>query len=161
MKIVWAIGLAVLALALVVFFGAARAQDPLVGTWVLDPAKNQGPPGVVPTAGMATIAAAGDGQYTSVSEISIGGVTGRSEITYSIDGKDYAVTVTPAQPGAALTQSMERVSPSVWSSNVKLNGQLMATVVTELSSDGNTLTQATTGVGQFAALSSTLVFQRK
>ena len=37
----------------------------------------------------------------------------------------------------------------------------MATVVTELSSDRNTLTQVTTGVGQFAALSSTVVFNRK
>jgi hypothetical protein len=69
--------------------------------------------------------------------------------------------MTPAQPGVALTQSMERVSATAWRSNVKLNGQLMATVVTEVSSDGNTLTQASTGIGQFAPLSSTLVFQRE
>ena len=128
---------------------------------MLDPAKYQGPPGVVPTAGTATITAADGGKYTSVSEVSVGGVTGRSEITYSIDGKDYAVTATPAQPGAAITQSMERVSDTAWRSNLKVNGQLMATVVTELSSNGNTLTQVTTGVGQFAALSSTAVFNRK
>jgi hypothetical protein len=34
-------------------------------------------------------------------------------------------------------------------------------VVTEVSSDGNTLTQTTTGIGQFAAMSSTVVFKRK
>jgi hypothetical protein len=150
-----------LALGTLAASGFARAQDALVGSWVLDPAKNQGPPGVVPTAGTATIAAAGGGKFTSVSEVSIGGVTGHSETTYSVDGKDYAVTLTPAQPGAAITQSMERVSDTAWSSNLKLNGQLMATVVTEVSSDGKTLTQATTGLGQFAALSSTVVFQRK
>jgi hypothetical protein len=150
----------VVMLAAAFFFSAARAQDTLVGTWVLDPAKNQGPPGVVPTAGTATITAERDGKYTSVSEVTVGGVTGGSEITYSVDGKDYAVVTTPAQPGVSLTQSLERVSATVWSSNVKLNGQLMATVKTELSSDGNTLTQATTGVGQFAALSSTVVFNR-
>jgi hypothetical protein len=162
MKIVWAICSAALALAALAFFlGAAEAQDPLVGTWVLDPTKNQGPPGAVPTAGTATIVAAGDGQYRAVSEVTVAGTTARSEVTYSVDGKDYAVTVAPAQPGVALTQSMERVSGTAWSSNVKLNGQLMATVVTELSSDGNTLTQATTGIGQFAALSSTTVFERK
>ena len=138
-----------------------HAQDALVGNWVLDPAKYQGPPGVVPTAGTATITAADGGKYTSVSEVSVGDITGRSEITYSIDGKDYAVTATPAQPGAAITQSMERVSDTAWRSNLKVNGQLMATVVTELSSDRNTLTQVTTGVGQFAALSSTVVFNRK
>lgn len=138
-----------------------QAQDALVGTWVLDPAKYQGPPGVVPTAGTATITAAGGGKYTSVSEVSVSGVTGRSEITYAVDGEDYAVTATPAQPGAAITQSIERVSDTVWTSNLKLNGQLMATVKTEVASDGNTLTQVTTGIGQFAALASTVVFQRK
>ena len=157
-KTLWVVSLALFTLAP---SGFVQAQDALVGSWVLDPAKNQGPPGVVPTAGSATVAAAGGGKYTSVSEVSIGGVTGHSEITYSVDGKDYAVTLTPAQPGAAITQSMERVSDTVWSSNLKVNGQLMATVVTEVSSDGKTLTQATTGVGQFAALSSTVVFNRK
>ena len=138
-----------------------QAQEALVGSWVLDPAKSQGPPGTVPTAGTATVSAAGGGKYTSVGEVSVGDVTGRSEITYSVDGKDYAVAITPPQPGAAITQSMERVSDTVWSSNLKLNGQLMATVKTEVSSDGNTLTQTTTGVGQFAAISGTVVFQRK
>ena len=139
-----------------------QAQEALVGSWVLDPTKNQGSPGMVPTAGTATVTAAGGGEYTSVSEVSVGAATGHSEITYSVDGKDYAVTLTPAQPGAAITQSMERVSDTVWSSNLKVNGQLMATVKTEVSSDGNTLTQTTTGLGQqFAALSSTVVFQRK
>jgi len=141
--------------------GFVQAQDSLVGSWVLDPTKNQGSPGMVPTAGTASVTAAGGGKYTSVSEVSIGGATGNSEITYSIDGKDYAVTMTPTQPGAAITQSMERVSDTAWKSNLKLNGQLMATVLTEVSSDGKTLTQTTTGLGQFAALSSTVVFQRK
>ncbi|HEY3518801.1 MAG TPA: hypothetical protein VGL98_17250 [Gammaproteobacteria bacterium] len=151
----------VLALAALAPSYLVHAQDALVGSWVLDPAKNQGSPGAVPTAGTATVTAAGGGRYTSASEVSVGGVTGRSEITYSVDGKDYAVTMTPAQPGAAITQSMERISDTVWRSNLKLNGQLMATVMTEVSRDGKTLTQTTTGLGQFAALSSTVVFQRK
>jgi len=156
-------GLCVLALALgtIALPSLVQAQDALVGSWVLDPAKNQGQPGVVPTAGTATVTAAGGGKYTSVSEVSIGAATGRSEITYSIDGKDYVVTTTPAQPGAAITQSMERVSDTAWKSNLKANGQLLATVMTEVSSDGKTLTQTTTGLGQFAALSSTVVFTRK
>ena len=150
-----------LALAALAPTDPVQAQDALVGSWVLDPAKNQGSPGAVPTAGTATVTAAGGCKYTSVSEVSIGGATGRSEITYSVDGKDYAVTMMPAQPGAAITQSMERVSDTAWRSNLKLNGQLMAAVTTEVSSDGNTLTQTTTGLGQFAALSSTVVFRRK
>ena len=161
MNLIKALCVVSLALGTLAPSGFVQAQDALVGSWVLDPAKNQGSPGMVPTAGTATVTAAGAGKYTSVSKVSVGGVTGGSEITYSVDGKDYAVTMTPAQPGAAITQSMERVSDTVWRSNLKLNGQLMATVVTEASSDGDTLTQTTTGVGQFAALSSTVVFKRK
>ncbi|HEX7235735.1 MAG TPA: hypothetical protein VF405_02165 [Gammaproteobacteria bacterium] len=155
------ISVLVLALAATAPSHLVQAQEVLVGSWVLDPSKNQGAPGMVPTAGTATITAAGGGKYKSVGEVSIGGATGHSEITYSVDGMDYAVTLTPAQPGAAMTQSMERVSDTAWKSNLKLNGQMMATVVTEVSSDGNTLTQTTTGIGQFAAMSSTVVFKRK
>jgi hypothetical protein len=162
MNLIKALCVVSLALGTLAPFGFLQAQEALVGSWVLDPTKNQGSPGMVPSAGIATVTAAGGGKYTSVSEVSIGAATGRSEITYSVDGKDYAVTMTPAQPGAAITQSMERVSDTVWKSNLKLNGQLMATVMTEVSSDGNTLTQTTTGLGQqFAALSSTVVFKRK
>lgn len=150
-----------LALGALAPFGAAQAQDELVGSWVLDPASSKGPAGMLPSSGTLEIAAAGGGQYTSVSEASVGGVTGRSEITYSVDGKDYAVTATPTQPGLALTQSIERASDKVYNSSIKLNGQLMATAVTQISRDGKTLTQTTNGVGQFAALSSTLIFQRK
>ena len=116
---------------------------------------------MVATGGKLDITAAGGGKYTSVSEATIGGTTGRSEITFSVDGKDYAVTTTPAQPGATITQSIARESDTVYKSDLKLNGQLIATAVTEVSGDGKTLTQTTTGVGQFAALSGTTVFQRK
>jgi hypothetical protein len=65
-------------------------------------------------------------------------------------------------PGTpAVTQAIERVSDTVYKIIVKLNGQLVATSLNEISSDRNTLTQTTTGIGQFAALSSTLVFRRK
>jgi hypothetical protein len=143
-------------------FGTARAQDAFVGNWVLDPAAGKSAvAAMAPTAGTLQIANAGDGKFTSASEVTVGGVTGRSGVTYATDGKDYAVTTTPAQPGAALTQSMQRVSDTVYNSSVKLNGQPIAAAVNEISADGNTLTQTTTGLGQFAALSSTVVFRRK
>ncbi len=142
-------------------FGSIQAQDAFIGSWVLDAANSKGPPGMVATSGTLEITAAGGGKYTSVSEATIGGMTGRSEITFSVDGKDYAVTTTPAQPGATITQSIARETDTVYKSDLKVNGQLIATAVTEISSDGKTLTQTTTGVGQFAALSGATVFQRK
>jgi ABC-type transport system substrate-binding protein len=151
-----------LVLALVLaLFSAAQAQEAFVGSWVLDPASSKAPPGIAATSGTLEITAAGDGKYTSVSEATVAGTTGRSEITFSVDGKDYAVTTTPAQPGTTITQSLARESATVYKSDLKLNGQLIATAVTEISSDGKTLTQTSTGVGQFAALSGTSVFKRK
>ena len=138
------------------------AQEALVGSWVLDPAASKGSiPQMMPTGGTLEIAGAGEGKFTSTSAMTAGGASGRSEITYAVDGKDYAVTATPAQPGVALTQSFERVSDSSYKSSVKMNGQLIATATTDVSGDGNTLTQTTTGLGQFAVLSSTMVFKRK
>jgi hypothetical protein len=152
----------VLALAVLVSLGPAHAQDAFVGSWMLDPASSTAPSGLVPTAGTLKISEAGDGKYTSVSEASMGGVDGRSEITYSIDGKDYPATSTPAPPGGpAVTQAIERVSDTAYKISVKVDGQLIATALNELSSDRKTLTQTTTGIGQFATLSSTMVFRRQ
>jgi hypothetical protein len=156
-KRLWVVPLALGALA---SSAIVEAQEALVGSWVLDPASSTAPPGMMPTTATLEVNDAGGGKYTSVNEGTVGGVTGHSEITYSIDGKDYAVTSTPAQPGA-ITQSIERVSEAVYKSSVKLNGQSVATAVTQISGDGKTLMQTTTGIGQFAALSMTMVFRRK
>lgn len=138
------------------------AQEPLVGSWVLDPAGNKGTVAeMLPTGGTMEITGAGDGKFKSLNEVTVGGVDVRSEITYAVDGKDYAVTATPAQPGVTLTQSIERVSDSVYKSSIKVNDQLLGTATTEISADGKTLTQTMTGTGQFAALSSTAVYKRR
>ena len=152
-----------LALGLVLApFSSALAQDAFVGSWVLDAASSQAAPGLMPTVLTVEITDAGGGQYRSVSEGAIGGVSARSEITFSIDGKDYPVASTPAQPGAPqVTQSMERVSDTVYKASAKLGGEVIATALNELSGDRKTLTLTTTGLGQFAALSSTMVFRRK
>lgn len=153
---------ALLAFGALVSLGPVQAQAELVGSWVLDTASSTAPPGISPTAGTLEITDAGDGKFKSVSEATVAGVVGRSEVTFSIDGKDYAATSTPPPPGApSVTQAVERVSDTVYKISVKVNGQLMATALSELSSDRNTLTQTTTGVGQFAALSSTTVFRRE
>jgi len=141
---------------------AVRAQEALVGSWVLDASVSKtAVPQLAAAGGTLEIADAGAGKFASTSEITVGGVTGRSETTYAVDGKDYAITATPAQPGVALTSSMERVSETAFKSNVKMNGQLIATATTEISADQKTMTQTTTGLGQFAVLSSTVVFRRK
>lgn len=151
-----------LALATLVPLGAVQAQAEFVGSWVLDMASSTLPAGVAPTAGTLEVTDAGAGKFKSVSEATVNGVTGRSEVTFAVDGKDYETTSTPPPPGApSLTQAVERVSDTVYKTIVKLNGEPLATALTEISGDGKTLTQTTTGLGDYAALSSTTVFRRK
>jgi hypothetical protein len=139
------------------------AQGAFLGSWVLDSASSTAAaPEALPTAGTLEIKDAGGGKYTSVSEATVAGVSGRSEVTFAIDGKDYTTTSTPVPPGApTVTQAVERVSDTVYKISVKVNGALIATVLNEISADGKTLTQTTTGIGQFAMLTSTTVFRRK
>jgi hypothetical protein len=162
MNLIKALCVVSLALGLLAPLRLVQAQDALVGSWVLDPLATKSTVlEMTPTGGGAEITGVGDGKFVSTSELTVGGVNVRSEITYAVDGKDYAVTATPAQPGVALTQSMERVSDRLYKSSIKINGQLFATATTEISADWKTLTQTTTGMGQFAALSSTVVFKRR
>ena len=77
------------ALRVLLLFASADAQGTFVGSWVLDSASSTAAaPEALPTAGTLEIKDAGGGKYTSVSEATLGGVSGRSEVTYAIDGKD-------------------------------------------------------------------------
>lgn len=150
----------------------ARAQDAFVGKWVLDPSASTAAPGMMRKSTAVEISDAGGGKYTSVSSATFvlegGGreITQRNEITFAIDGKDYAVTMTVTgatqNPRAApVTQSFERVRGNRYISSTKLDGKLVETTVTEISIDGNTLTQTMTGAGELAGSSRTLVFNRQ
>lgn len=154
---------ALLTLSACLAAAGAHAQAPaFLGTWVLNPAKSKGAAGAVPDAITVVISDAGSGQYRSVSDSSMAGVSVRSEITFSVDGKDYTPVVTPAMPGApALVQSAEKVSDAVYKTSLKMGGQEIATTLNEVSRDGKTLTLTTTGVGAFAGASSTMVFDKK
>ncbi len=155
------VGALLLGLVLAPFFSAS-AQEAFVGTWVLDPAASTAPPGSAPTAGTLEIKNVGGGQFTSISETTVGGMVVHVEITFAVDGKDYAFTATPAARGTPPnTQSIEQVNATLYKGSIKIGGQEMMTVTTEVSGDGKTLTQRATGVGQIAGLSSTSVYRRE
>ena len=156
------VGALLLGLVLAPFF-AASAQEAFVGTWVLDTAASTAPPGTAPTAGTLEIKNVGGGQFTSITETTVGGMVVHAEITFALDGKDYPITRTPAAPPGTppITQSIEQVNATLYKISIKVGGQEMMTVTTEVSGDGKTLTQKATGVGQIAGLSSTSVHRRE
>ena len=156
------VGALLLGLVLAPFFSAS-AQEAFVGTWVLDTAASTAPPGTAPTAGTLEIKNVGGGQFTYISETTVGGMVVHAEISFALDGKDYPITRTPAAPPGTppITQSIEQVNATLYKGSIKVGGQEMMTVTTEVSGDGKTLTQKATGVGQIAGLSSTSVHRRE
>ena len=88
--------------SVLVLFASAHAQDAFVGRWVLDPASYEGClPAWLRRAATMEVTAAGGGKYTVHQRgRAWAKSTRRSEVTYAVDGKDYAVTSTPVQPGA-------------------------------------------------------------
>lgn len=137
-------------------------EDLFIGTWVLNAAKSKGPAGAVPESSTLVISDLGSGTYKSVSDNVIAGITLRTEITFATDGKDYVPVTTPAPPGApAVAESVERVNATTYKVSIKINGEVVAAVLEEVSADGKTLTATTTGVRQFASISNVTVFDRK
>ena len=164
MKLSSRIAASLLALALAVGVPGRAAlagdADAFLGTWVLNAAKST----LAQVAGAVsltlTVSDAGGGKYKSVTEASVAGQPYKVEITFAIDGKDYAPVITPAPPGGApsMTQSYERVSAKSYKSTAKMNGQQVATSTSEVSADGNVMTVKTMAG---AAGDTTLVFDKK
>ena len=140
----------------------ACAQAGFVGTWALNAAKSKGAPGAVPDSITMVVSDVGGGKFKSVSDSTMAGTNVRSEITFAVDGKEYAPVMTPEIPGRpSIVQTCEKVSDRVYKTELKIGGQVIATTLNELSADGKVITMTTTGVGQFAAASSTMVFDKK
>jgi hypothetical protein len=157
------VSVAALALALVVAQPRALAfDDVFLGTWLLNVGKSKGPPGTVPDAATMVITDLGSGMYKSASDSTVAGNTIHAEVTFAVDGKDYVPVTTPALPGMPpIAQSVERVNETTHKIAVKLNGEVVATVLQEVSADGKTLTTTMTGLGPLANASNVTVFDKK
>jgi hypothetical protein len=155
-----------IAFALVVGLAGPAAlagdADALLGAWTLNTAKSSLPPGAPPIGVTLTVTDAGGGKYKSVTETSVAGQAYKVEVTFAIDGKDYAPVITPAPPAGSptTTQSYEKVSAKAYKSVLKMNGQVAATSTSEVSADGKVMTVKTTATGGGDALN-TLVFDKK
>jgi hypothetical protein len=149
-------------LSCMAFSAAVAADDPFIGTWVLNAAKSEAPLGAVPGSATVVVTSAGVGRYKSVSETTIAGATMRGEITFGLDGKDYNAIVDPKPPGAAsLVQSFQRVGRNAYRTTVKMNGQAIATTLNEVSPDGKTMTLTTTGTGARTGATAVTVFDKR
>jgi hypothetical protein len=90
------------------------------------------------------------------------GIDVHAEVTFAFDGKDYTVVQTPSQPGTPpLVQTFERINERSVKVTIKVSGEMIATVMEDVSADGKTLTATMSGIGQYAAISGITVLDRK
>jgi hypothetical protein len=165
MQISKRLGFVTLCLVFAAACGAALAADTdkFLGTWVFNAGKSQVPGGATPDKATIVVSDAGGGKLKSVSDTSVAGQQIHGEITFAADGKEYTPVTTPAPPPGSptITETFERVSPTVYKAQLKMNGQTLATVMQEVSADGKTLTMTTAGAGPAANVTSTMVFDKK
>jgi len=140
----------------------AGDADAFLGSWGLNAAKSTLPQGAPQVAVTLTVSDAGGGKYKSVTETSVAGQAYKVEITFAIDGKDYAPVVTPAPPQGMppTTQSYQKVSAKSFKSTIKVSGQVAATSTSEVSADGKVMTIKTSNAAGGDTLN-TLVFDKK
>jgi len=127
------------------------AENPFVGSWTANMSKSKlDPPGQFRRATLE-IAIAGD-TMTMASELVDGfGQTRRVAETFRTDG-----TETPGTLNPGVTLMARWLGPTVLASIAKKDGQVIALVTYQVSTDGNTLTSRSSGAAE-----QMIVFERK
>lgn len=139
--------------------GMAQETDPAYGTWKLNLSKSKFSPGPAPKELTLAIEAAGPGRKVTVT-----GVAGDAKpiswgYSGTLDGKD--IRLTGSHPDADVV-SLKRIAPNATRSTFKLAGKRTIVSGVSVSSDGKTLTVATTGVNaKGATVKNTQVFEKQ
>jgi hypothetical protein len=115
---------------------AARAGDQHSGTWKMNPAKSTYNPG--PAAKSVTLRIESDESNLKIDAEGTGGDGNPTHVEYNarFDGKDYPITGVPN----ADTVSVKRIDSNTVESTIKSAGQVVMTVRSTVSKDGNTRT---------------------
>jgi hypothetical protein len=138
-----------------------QANDPLLGTWVLDRAKSTFNGGAgAPDKRTMKFEKVADGIRHVTETATTGGFledTYRLQYTFKIDGKDY--TADAQMPVS--TVSFKRLDANTVERTGKYQGQAIETVKYSVSADGKVLTVTQQGTLNGAEVTSTQVFTRQ
>jgi hypothetical protein len=137
---------------------AADAQDPLVGTWVLNTAKSTCDPPPAPKSHVFIIASApGGALHNTVDLVEGDGTKTHMEFTTARDGKYVPVTGSDYADSASLTQ----VNPKSFKYSLKKAGKALESGTFTLSHDGKTIHAAISGKGPDGAWKCTFTSNRQ
>jgi hypothetical protein len=117
----------------------AQAQDPLVGTWKLNPEKSK----ATYKSGTSVFEAAGDAVKATVDLVAADGTAYHWSVTAKYDGKDNPITGTNPYGD---TMALTRVNPNTVSIALKQGGKPTVTQTIVIAPDGKTRTTTVKGV---------------
>jgi len=136
-----------------------QANEPLLGSWVLDLAKSTFS-GVAPDKRTMKFEKVADGIRHLTETVTTGGFfedTYRLQYTFKIDGKDYPAD---AQMPVGFV-SFKRIDANTVERTGKYQGKIIETVRYSVSADGKVLTATQQGTLNGAEVTSTQVFTRQ
>jgi len=115
----------------------AQSNDPLVGSWKVNPEKTKGA-----KSGNTVIEAAGKGLKWTVDLVSTDGATSHWSFTANYDGKDVPITGNSPYGNSI---SMTRVDAKTVKLSAKQDGKATTTTTIVLAADGKSRTSTTKG----------------
>ena len=122
---------------------SAQSTEPWVGKWKLNLLRSVYSPGPLPTvkSQVVTHEAVPNGIRTIIENVGADGTAGRTEVTAMFDGKEYELK------GAAnpTTRVYRRIDDRSFEYVERVNGRVTVTTKVEISADGKTRTNTTTG----------------
>lgn len=138
--------------------GAADAADPLIGTWVMDPAKSTFKPGPGFKSQTRVFTSLPDGTQMTVTAVSADGTALKGGGTYRLDGRDYPLTGVPGIESITMVRQADLRVAGV----AKAKGQQMGRFNFTVSEDKRTMTFYFKGLDpNDQPFENTMVFNRK
>lgn len=136
---------------------AAAPADPLIGTWVLDPAKSTFKPGPAMKSQTRVFSALPEGTHMTVNVVPAEGAPYKGESNYRLDGRDYPITGVPGMDSIALAVAGDLKIVGT----AKLKGEQVARFNFTVSPDKRTMTLYFKSLVEERPSENTMVFSRK
>lgn len=157
MRRVFRVLLASCMLATTSLAGAAAPADPLIGTWVMDPAKSTFKPGPAMKSQTRVFTSLPDGTHMIVNVVPGQGGAYKGEATYRLDGRDYPLSGVAGidSIAMALAGDLKVVGTA------KLKGEQVGRFNITLSPDKRTMTLYFKSLVEERPSENTMVFSRK
>lgn len=131
----------ILTLASAALVFAAKAPDPVIGTWTLNVEKSSYSPGPVPKSQTRTYAQTANGISMTFNGVAADGSPVSGQSIFKYDGKDYPIMGSPDFD----TLALKRVNATTVKTTQKKGGKVVGSTIRTISGHGKVMTLSSKG----------------